>query len=696
MLVALGLAVLTRGSRLLRAGLIFAMVAALPYATMLALNGSVTDPDLALTLCKFGIGSVSLIGVALMMAILVVAGRFEQHRRLFAVALALATTTAIITWTTDIIIVGAWRTPWGMWFNTTGTFTDAQVLQFALWTSVGIVLARRRRSRLLNERQRGQLQLIVAGVALALLCMTDALLARRIGVYPFSFIPACMAIWMTIYAVVKQDMLQSKGFDWAAFYELIIVFVLAVAVVVAMTAINRAGGRWTAPHIVALVIAPAVLLAHSVAYFVRRRIRRRWRAEAASHVNAVDRFVEGAGKLTDAAHMRDELSALLQQELGLREVELLLPDGVQWAAPGTDEPVPLALDARVRTWLTVYDAPLITAEMLTERLGGLRKVIEAFMADLGADIVVPMVDRNEIVGLILAHNRGDMRALRDREKLQLMQATRAGARALTYLQLVRDAAEKIVVVKEVEVANAVQQARTTGSSVQRYGHHQLCSYYEPAEQFGGHWWASYRLSGGRILMVIGDVAGHGVSAALVSFTVEGACETTLRMMGETFDLLQLMQLLNQSVLDVGNGDYAMSCFAAVVDPAEPSIEFVGAGHPFPYVCRRAEPGPRGNATLRALVSRGTPLGAAEPHLTVSSRRLADDDVLVLYSDSIVNSRNPEDESYGERRLQRVLRTRVRDAAGQACQVIIDDARAFYCDLPIDEDLNLVVLRLNAV
>jgi sigma-B regulation protein RsbU (phosphoserine phosphatase) len=189
-------------------------------------------------------------------------------------------------------------------------------------------------------------------------------------------------------------------------------------------------------------------------------------------------------------------------------------------------------------------------------------------------------------------------------------------------------------------------------------------------------------------VMIGDVTGHGVPAALVTATVEGCCETAQRLLGSGFHVFDLMQLLNRSVLDVGKSEYLMSCFAAVIDADEMAVTFANAGHPFPYLCRPGE--------LRALVSRGMPLGVeAEPTIAVARMDLNPKDVIVLFTDALVESENAEGKRYGDRGLQRALRRRAAGAGARACHEIMDDALLHYGERPIREDITLVCVTVGA-
>jgi serine phosphatase RsbU (regulator of sigma subunit) len=167
------------------------------------------------------------------------------------------------------------------------------------------------------------------------------------------------------------------------------------------------------------------------------------------------------------------------------------------------------------------------------------------------------------------------------------------------------------------------------------------------------------------------------------------------MLGASADVMSVLQILNDTVRGVGGSEYAMSCFAAVFDFDSGTVTYANAGHPFPYICRRPAEGQRiDRAQLSALVSRGTPLGSDEVILSAATTELEPDDVVVFYSDSVVDLLSPDGVPYGDRRLQRVLRTRVRSAGDTACKVILDDAMGHFGDREVVDDINLIVVKLG--
>jgi serine phosphatase RsbU (regulator of sigma subunit) len=453
-----------------------------------------------------------------------------------------------------------------------------------------------------------------------------------------------------------------------------------------------------------MLLAPVLLASQLVVTVLRSHMLAKTRVDNEAD-KELERFVEITGSISDERTLATGLGDLLRKHGGLEAVRVLVARGTALRLPRGEGEIAgeliTNLDARVRAWLVANAGLLVASELAPRRLGGLREPVESLFLALSADALLPLVDRDELVAVITAEI-GGRGTLTDERRLLVTQAGRAAGIGFAYLHLFREAEARQAVARELEVASAVQQSRVSGEVHQHFARCEVTACYRLSVTFGGGWSATHELPDGRVLVAIGDVSGRGVPVALISSTVEGACETMPRILGVSFDAVTFLQLLNRAVLDVGGGQYGMSCFVAVFDPEAQTVVYANAGHPFPYVCRAlpvedaSEPGGRNRHTeLRALVSRGTPLGIVSPMLSVARLDLVADDVVVFYTSSLVDARNREGVPYGERRLQRVLRDYVRPAGARACQVILDDAQSHHHG-DVGEDITLVTVRPGVI
>jgi len=687
LLAVMVMAALTRGHALIRIGLVLICLSSLPYAVGLTLGMSVHDPAVSHVVSKGLVGGVGLIGPSLMFTVLADTGRLGRYRWLVTLAFAVAIAAAIITFTTDWVVQPTmWKTPLGFYFHSAQPLDTLVVAQLPLWALAGYRLSGMGTAGPRSTRQARVRRGIVVTLILAVLAVSDALLSHGIGIYPFGVIPGTAAVWVMLVAIRKQDFLHARGFDTAGLIELGLGAAALVAVSLGLWWL--AGHGLSRPWLLALALAPVLALVQLVALIVRARYREAAPAASDAEIQ-LEEYVELTGRLDDEARLVAPLAELLAAHAALPGAGLWMVDAAGHLAEIGGDRVE-TFDPRLKPWLVVNRDPLVFDELATKRLGGLREPIERFLGALHGEVLAPLVDRDALVGVIVGAPP-DGRALRAPELAVLAQAARATAKAITYVSLFREAAARIEVAKEVEVAAAVQQARSAGEQSYRFGDCEVDGYYQPATQFGGHWWTACEIEDGRFAVVLGDVTGSGVSAALVSFTAEGACETARLMYGASVEVISLLEMLDASMRNLGGERQTMSCFAAIFDPDNRRVTFANAGHPFPYVCR--PPADGGPPTLRALVSRGTPLGTEPLVLSASTFELEPGDTVLFYSDSVVELRGPDGDAYGDRRLQRLLKARA--AGGDlAVQSVLGAVMDFLGDSDADDDLNLISVRVG--
>ena len=309
---------------------------------------------------------------------------------------------------------------------------------------------------------------------------------------------------------------------------------------------------------------------------------------------------------------------------------------------------PVALDRRVATWLTVNPAPIRASELGELRLGGLRDPVTQFVRSAGAELLVPLIHRERVVGVAVASGRV-------RKVASLSEIQEATAGALGQLLLEAAAAEQADVAHEVAAAAQVHGDTEPRTTIDEVAGCRVARYYAPARQFSGAWWIARELPDGRLFTALGEVTGRGVPAALLSASALGVCEATISMLGGGLELHALLELVHLSVGRAGGGTYFMSCLVALIDPAGGTITFSSAGHPFPFQLRRTGT-PGESDAMRALVSRGSLLGGPDrPVRSVSTEEIQAGDVLVFYSASTTDARTEDGQTFGDRRLQNTLR-----------------------------------------
>lgn len=285
--------------------------------------------------------------------------------------------------------------------------------------------------------------------------------------------------------------------------------------------------------------------------------------------------------------------------------------------------------------------------------------------------------------------QGDLEArveINSRDEIGML-GTRFNHMAEQILELMHETKEKATMEKELEVAKAVQATLVPASRVARLGGVTLAGYFKPATQCGGDWWSYFELAGGKVMVIIGDVTGHGVGSAMITAAAKGATSTLISASGGRIELRPLLRALNDAILSTARGEFAMTCFASIYDPQTQQLAFSNAGHNPPYV-RMAD------GEIAVLAMPGDRLGdRADSDFEVQQYQVKPMDMLFWYTDGIVEGEDSSGEPFGERRFQDAIREHGNLPPDEAMKQIISRADSFYGGSEQRDDITLVVGRI---
>ncbi len=714
LLCILMLALVLEGEVALRTSVALMALIVLPWAVGQGMIMNLVDAVQVENYARFMVGAMTFSLPALLFMLLAMTGQIERHRVLLLSHALLALPLAVVAWGSQLVIQGVWLTPWGIWYQLGGPLYALNAAFLTTTIAIGIYVCRHiiwDQGIWLQGRRIGFVLLI------SVIALPDLLLVYGVGVYPFSVFPILVAtsmfIWWQLSGQLGSSTPGHRGLDRGEIRHLA-VFVATLPLLVASAWVASPRGHGGGLGMLLVLLLPLLGTLQAVGMLIRHY----WpaaevlgiEAEDAEHV--LEFFATLTHEQRDDEAVANALIVTLSEHTGLEQVALYLPmDGDRWRGIGTDgEPISVAEE--VRAWLFTQRGRATHRELVGALRGSLRIAAQALFDEVNASIVIPIVERDTLLAIIVARRKGGPRSMSATERHVLDEAIRLSARALTYSSLLREAEERAEIAKELEVATAARNARGIGESRTRYKHYQISAHYRPATHFGGDWWGAYQLSDGRLLIVIGDVVGHGVPAALVSSSVASACQTAQELLDDNFSLHEFLHVLNDVVWAVSSGEYSMSCFAAVFDAERSRVDFANAGYPFPWLCRRghasaldeaaeqagdstaSDSGEQEAVNIRAMVARGTRLGTSKPLFSEESMEVQAGDLVVFHCDVLVEAMNADGERYGERRLRHLLQGAVFEAGEDACKVLIDDVLAHVGGQSPGDDITVVAVRIT--
>jgi serine phosphatase RsbU (regulator of sigma subunit) len=257
--------------------------------------------------------------------------------------------------------------------------------------------------------------------------------------------------------------------------------------------------------------------------------------------------------------------------------------------------------------------------------------------------------------------------------------------------LLQQTAEKATMEKEMEVARTIQETLVPTHDPIDKGTFKFAGYFQPASQCGGDWWTWHDMVGDKILIVIGDVTGHGVPSAMITAAAKAACDVARAVNGDNIAPDKLLEIMNSAIYQSAKRKFVMTCFASIVDVRRRTITYANAGHNFPYLYRTSE---GGQGEFGSLMIRGNRLGdLKESKYEIKTTELIPGDILVWYTDGIVECESSGGEEYGEKRFRASVRRAAALEAGEIRDAVVTDAANFFGEAIRKDDITLVIGKI---
>jgi sigma-B regulation protein RsbU (phosphoserine phosphatase) len=217
------------------------------------------------------------------------------------------------------------------------------------------------------------------------------------------------------------------------------------------------------------------------------------------------------------------------------------------------------------------------------------------------------------------------------------------------------------------------------------------SYYEPLEAIGGDYYSLAPLNGDTLSLFIGDVMGHGVSAALFMALLKFITDRLVAEHG--YDPKAYLKEVNFTLMDQMPMSFATGIygyFERGEDPSLVKLAIAGAGHPPPLLYRA-----RTGAFELVSLQGNAALGLTDQFSTEPIRlTLARGDRLILYTDGFTEASNDHDEMLGNDRLVELAGKSIRPTMDESLAALIEGLNRFRGSSPLDDDILLIGFQVR--
>ncbi|SET08197.1 sigma-B regulation protein RsbU (phosphoserine phosphatase)/hypothetical protein [Oceanobacillus limi] len=259
-------------------------------------------------------------------------------------------------------------------------------------------------------------------------------------------------------------------------------------------------------------------------------------------------------------------------------------------------------------------------------------------------------------------------------------------RELSYLNNENNEVVKKTLEREIKVAQKIQMKLLNGPNPE-VENGEISGVSIPARLIGGDYYDFYMLPNGKLRIVIGDVMGKGIPAAMLMILTRGAFRSASESTQGPGETLTAMNQAIYSDLRILGSFVTVLC--ADWDPNKATLTYASAGHNLPLiVCSEVE-------INEAPKIKGVMLGGL-PNTSYQDNTLSlnDEDLVFFYTDGITEAQNPDGEMYKIDRLREALLDNYYAEVQEIEDSIVNAIDEFTESLDQKDDITMVLLKVK--
>lgn len=306
-------------------------------------------------------------------------------------------------------------------------------------------------------------------------------------------------------------------------------------------------------------------------------------------------------------------------------------------------------------------------------------------AETGSEIAAPIIRFDgQVIGVInLEADSVNRYGERDLELLMMFASLASSA--IDHTLLYREVMRQRRTESEIELARKVVENLLPRSfpSIEGFD---IYGTTIPVREVGGDYLDLIASISDRLGVLVADVSGKGLAAALIMVTFRAYIHATVI---NELAMRVVMARVNRLVHEATDGDRFITTFYGLIDPENKRLLYINAGHNPPLLLST-------DGTSQLLAQGGLPLGIFDDsRYSESVIDFRSGDVLVIYTDGVVEARNAKDDQFGLHRLEEVVRMSEDRRAYEIAQAITSAVHEHSLDLNgPEDDLTVLVIKVK--
>jgi serine phosphatase RsbU (regulator of sigma subunit)/CBS domain-containing protein len=290
---------------------------------------------------------------------------------------------------------------------------------------------------------------------------------------------------------------------------------------------------------------------------------------------------------------------------------------------------------------------------------------------------LPVIEDKRIVGIVSARN---LIALRNEHLNQVVEERTRELKRLYDEVSARDREMQ----QNMEIAGQLQSRLLAPGAPPGWPELHWGIHYAPLDALGGDYYDFALPDENHLGILIADASGHSIPAAMVAIMARFAFAAVAKNTVKPSEVLSVMNRRLQGL----TGERFVTAFYGVLDRKNRELRYANAGHPPPLLCKPAR-----NA-LEPLAVNGMMLGILpDSRYAERSIPLESGDRLCLYTDGVIECRNPADESFGQQRLEAFFRLAGTLGAAEMVQQLAGRLTEFRQERPAWDDTTVLIAEV---
>lgn len=300
-------------------------------------------------------------------------------------------------------------------------------------------------------------------------------------------------------------------------------------------------------------------------------------------------------------------------------------------------------------------------------------------------ILVPLIVQKRVLGVLAVLNRDRGKFFSDNDFIHLATFGEYAALTIDFVLTYMELLEKKEIEREIGIAADIQQ-KLLPKKLPKLRNAILEAYSVPAKGVSGDYYDAFQLKGDKVALVICDVAGKGVPAALVMVMIRSILHLIASSDREVSTILTWVNRGISGQIDI---DHYATMSILTYDQKNSEVVYSNAAHHPMYVYRSA------TAQIETIDTEGLPIGIEKTTIYGQKKtKLSAGDIIILYTDGIIEAMNSKGEQYSAERFSQFVMENAHQAPKDILEALKKDLQGFVGNAKQHDDQTLLLMKVN--